>query len=285
MITYCKKYLSVNHSKINISQGVSCCLFFLIEKYDEAVNCFNQKRYAGFLLRTLNYYLKDKNFKIKTENDIFLNQEEITLNLFSRFIDILIHYSSLFLKHNKKEFAKLILSIGLDIIKYSKYNSQEIIVRKKISLANNISCIYMLSNNFQKTELFLDKCRDNTKSLLDKIIIYNNYCLVQIKKLKYYYNNKKFDINSIIKSIRYYLKMIFCEINKRILNKYQIDLNNNKISDININNIKDYFESYNHQKEEIFCFLIYNYFKIIKIFSFEQFNNNYFNYHLFIQKY
>ena len=158
MIAYCKDYLSISHNKINIDKGVSCCLFLLIEKYEETFNFLSKKNYSGFLLRTLNYYLKDKNYQIKTEKDIFLNSEEISLNLFSKFIDILIHYSSLFLKHNKEEYAKLILSIGLGIINKSKYNSEKIIIRKKVSLANNIACTYLLANNFQKAEIFLDKC-------------------------------------------------------------------------------------------------------------------------------
>ena len=132
MKTFCKDYLSINHSKINISQDISCCLFLLIEKYEETINNLYHKRYAGFLLRTLNYYLKDKNYQIRKENDFFLNENEISLNIFSKFIDILIHYSCLFLKHNKGEYAKLILSIGLNIINKSKYNSEKIIIKKKM---------------------------------------------------------------------------------------------------------------------------------------------------------
>ena len=287
MITYCKDYLSINHNKINIDQGISCCLFLLIEKYEETFNYSSKKHFSGFLLRTLNYYLKDKNYQIKTEKDIFLNSEEITFNIFSKFIDILIHYSSLFLKHNKEEYAKLILSIGLGIINKSKYNSEKIIIRKKVSLANNIACTYLLANNFQKAEIFFDKCKENSKTLLDKIITYNNCALIQIKKIKISYNNKKNDeIISVIKNIKDYLKLMFEEINKRILNKYKISLNNiQKLNNnqINLNEITIKETNSNH-KDEIFCFLIYNYFKMIKIFSLEQFNNNYFNAYSFIQK-
>ena len=194
MKTYCQDYLSINHTKINISQEIACCILILIEKYEESLNNFSQKYYAGFLVRTFNYYLKDKNYQIKSVEDLFINMEEITLNLFSKFIDILIYYSSFFLKHNKEEYAKLILSIGLDIINKSKYNSEGAISQKKISLANNIACTYIVKKNLNKAEIFFEKCKENLKSSLDKILVYNNYCIVQIKKIKY---TKKSEVFSL----------------------------------------------------------------------------------------
>ena len=283
MKTYCQDYLSINHRKINLSKEIACCLFILIEKYEETLNNFSKKNYAHFLINTLNYYLKDKNYKIKTENDLFLNVDEISISLLYKFIDILIHYSSIFLKNNKSEYAKLILSIGLDLINKSKYNSDKILIQKKVSIANNIACTYILLNNFYKAELFFNKCEENSKSLLDKIITYNNYCLVQIKKIKIFYNDtNKNIINSMITNIIKYLKLIYNDIHKRIADKYKIDLNNIKENEINtISNNTDII--YN-PKNEIFCFLIYNYLKMTKIFCYEDFDQNYSKSFIFIRK-
>ena len=287
MITYCSDYLSSNHSKINITKDIPCCLFFLIEKYDETLNFFQKKNFGSFLLRTLNHFLKDKNYKIQSITDIFLNPDEITFNLFSRFLNILLHYSAIFLKNNKAEYAKLILSIGLDAIHKSKFNEEKKIARKKVCLANNIACTYLLVNNFMKAEIFLEKSKNNSEGFLEKIIAFNNCSIVQIKKIKNLYDNdKKEEIKAIVRNIRYYLKLMLEEINKRIIDKYKIDLNNIQISDNNpINNIKSnyYTDSTNKHKEEIFCFLIYNHYKILKFFSTEKFNTNYSKYLSFIQ--
>ena len=288
MLTYCKDYLSSNHTKINIAKDISCCLFLLIEKYDETKNIFSKKNFSSFLLHTLNHHLKDKNYQIQKINDIFANPDEITLNLFSSFLNILIHYSAIFLKHNKVEYAKLILSIGIDIIHKSKFNEEKKIIRKKVSLGNNIACTYLLVNNFVKAELFLEKCKNNSEGILEKIIIFNNCSLVQIKKINNLYdNNKKEEIPSVLRNIRYYLILMFDEINKRILDKYKIDLNNIQKSDdnpINNNNQKNYIDSIEKAKNEIFCFLIYNNYRMLKIFSKQKFNTNYSKSLLFIQK-
>ena len=182
MKTYCEDYFSIKHTKLDISKEIACCLFLLIEKYDQSFANLSQKDFAGFLLRTLNYYLKDKNYKIKSENDLFLKEEEISLKMFSKFLDILLHYSCIFIKHNKAEYSKLFLSIGIDIINKSKFSSEPSIIKTKLSLANNIACTYILINNFIKAELFFEKCKENSKTSLDKIITYNNYSLIQIKK-------------------------------------------------------------------------------------------------------
>ena len=96
MKTYCKDYLSINHSKINLSQDVSCCLFLLIEKYIEANNNSLYEEFSLFLIHSLNYYLKDKNYKIKESTDLFINFDQISLSLLCKFIDILIHYSFIY---------------------------------------------------------------------------------------------------------------------------------------------------------------------------------------------
>ena len=290
MKTYCEDYFSINHTKFDISKEIACCFFLLIEKYDQSLANLSQKDFASFLLRTLNYYLKDKNYKIKTENDLFLKEEEISLKMFSKFIDILLHYSCIFIKHNKAEYSKFLLSVGIDTISKSKFSSEQSIIKKKVSLANNIACTYILINNFIKAELFFEKCKENSKSSLDKIITYNNYSLIQIKKINNIYKNasENNEMNSLIKNIMLYLELTNNEINKRILNKYKIDLNYIKQSDNSNSNIPNKKNLFEHEivnpKEEIFCFLIYNYFKIIKIFDYKEFNKNYTNSLLFIRK-
>ena len=290
MKTYCEDYFSIKHTKFDISKEIACCFFLLLEKYDQSFTNLSQKDFASFLLKTLNYYLKDKNYKIKEENDLFLKEEEISLKMFSKFIDILLHYSCIFIKHNKAEYSKFLLSIGIDTINKSKFNSEQSIIKKKVCLANNIACTYILINNFIKSELFFEKCKENSKSSLDKIITYNNYTLIQIKKIKSFYKNasENYEMNSLIRNIMLYLKLTNNEINKRILNKYKIDLNYIKQSNnynSNIPNKKNIFEfEVVNPKEEIFCFLIYNYFRIIKIFDYEEFDKNYANAHLFIRK-
>ena len=287
MKTYCQDYLSINHRKKDPSKEIACCLFILIEKYEESINNLSKRNFAHFLINTLNFYLKDKNYKISTENDLFLNSDEISLTLFYKFIDIIIHYSSILLKYNKTEYAKFILSIGLDLINKNKNNSEKKMIKKKVSLANNIACTYTLLNNYYKAELFFNKCEKTSKSLLDKIITYNNYCLVQIKKIKIFYHDTNQNIiYSIINNIVKYLKLMFNEISERVINKYKIELNKND-DEINKNNcIENYNnkENINTSKNEIFCFLIYNYLKITKIFCCEDFNNNYSNLLLFVQK-
>ena len=53
MKTYCKDYLSKDHSKINLSEDISCCLLLLIEKYNETNNS-SKEDFSVFLLNSLN---------------------------------------------------------------------------------------------------------------------------------------------------------------------------------------------------------------------------------------
>ena len=131
MKTYCKDYLSINHSKKNLSQDVSCCLFLLIEIYNEANNNSLNEEYSLFLIHSLNYYLKNKNYKISDSTDLFLNIEQISLPIFCKFIDILIHCSFIYLKFKQIDYAKFILSVGVDIINKSKFKNEKEIIKKK----------------------------------------------------------------------------------------------------------------------------------------------------------
>ena len=224
MKTYCKDYLSINHSKINLSKDISCCLFLLIEKYNEANNNSLYEEFSLFLIHSLNHYLKNKNYKILEETDLFTNIEQISLSLFCKFIDILIHYSFIYMRFNQIEYAKFILSVGVDIINKSKFKNEKVIIKRKIALGNNISYIYLFSNNFDKAEKFLEKCKEKSPNNLNKMIIYNNCCIIIIKNMKLFPNNKK-EINKAIDNIIQYLNNIINEINIRIEKKYKSYIN------------------------------------------------------------
>ena len=275
MKTFCKDYLSKNHSKIDLAENISCCLFLLIEKYNEANNNSSRKEFSKFLLNSLNYYLKDRNYKIKKFTDLFLNKEQISISIFSKFLNILIHYSAIFIYMKKAEFAKFILSLGVDLINKSEFKNEKQIIKKKIALANNISCVYLISNNFIKAELFLEKCKEKVQSSLNKLIIYNNSCIIIIKKLKLFENNND-EKAKIVENILHYLNMIFNDINKRRENKFQSSLSNKN----DMNEKKKFI--LNH-KNELFCFLIYNCFKIMKIFIKKEFDKNFSDALIFIQ--
>ena len=270
MKTYCEDYLLKTHSKKNISQNVSCCLLLLIERYNETNNNLSSEDFTYFLLNTLNYYLKDKNYKISQMNDLLLNNDEsLSLQLFCKFIDILIHNSIIFLKNNQLDFSKFLLSVAVDIINKSEFISEKKIIKKKIALAIDISYLYMLNNNFIKSELFLKKCEEICENSLDKMILYNNYCILNIKKIKSFIEDKNM-MNKIIDNILQYLYLLFNNINRSIENK------NNSIDKDNISN--------HNSKNEIVCFLLYNCFKMLKIFMKKEFDKNYSNSVNFIRK-
>ena len=272
MKTYCIDYLSKTHSKIDITQDISCCLFALIEKYNETKNNSSKNDFSNFLVYSLNYYLKEKNYKITDLSDLFLNKEQISLSIFSKFIDILIHYSAIFINLKKVEYAKFILSLGVDLINKSEFKSEKQIIKKKVNLGNNIACAYLLNNNIIKAELFLERCKEKNKNALNKLIIYNNICIITIKKLKKcddYENQKK----NIVDNILLYLNLIFNDINQRIENKYKLYLDNNEYKDEDKNN-----------KNELFCFIIYNCHKMMKIFIKKEFDKNYTDSFKFIQR-
>ena len=143
MKTYCQDYLSKSHSKIDLSEDVSCCLFILIEKYNETNNNSSRKDFSNFLVHSLNYYLKDKNYKISELTDLFENKEELSLSIFSKFIDILIHYSTIFIYLKKFEYAIFVLSVGVDLINKSEFKFDKQIIKRKVFLANNISAFIL----------------------------------------------------------------------------------------------------------------------------------------------
>ena len=274
MKTYCKDYLSKDHSKINLTEDISCCLLLLIEKYNETNNS-SKEDFSIFLLNSLNYYLKDKNYKISELADLFINKEQISLSLFCKFIDILIHYSTIFINIKSIEYAKFVLSLGVDLINKSEFKFEKQIIKRKVSLGINIACVYILNNNIMKAELFLEKCKEKTKNSLNKMIIYNNSCVINIKKLKNFGNNEKEKIK-IIDNILQYLNLIFNDINKRIENKYKLHLDYNHQDEEN----KSIMDS---NKNELFCFIIYSCYKMMKYFIRKEFEKNYLNGFNFIQ--
>ena len=164
----------------------------------------------------------------------------------------------------------------MDIINKSKFRNEKIIIKKKITLGNNISFVYLLNNNFIKAEKFLDKCKEKSPNNLNKMIIYNNCCIINVKNLKNLRNNKIETKKSIDKIIQY-LNIIFNEINIRIENKYK--------SYINFNEYKIEKNKFvvNH-KDELFCYLIFNSHKMMKTFIKKEFDKNYSKSFSFIQQ-
>ena len=275
MKTYCQDYLSKSHSKIDLSEDVSCCLFILIEKYNETNNNSSRKDFSNFLVHSLNYYLKGKNYKISELSDLFENKEELSLSIFSKFIDILIHYSTIFIYLKKFEYAIFVLSVGVDLINKSEFKFDKQIIKRKVFLANNISCVYLMNNDFKKAILFLEKSLEKTNNSLNKLVIYNNQCIINIKKLKNsenYGNINKKNVENILKC----LNLIFNEINIRKENKYKSFLENNGFKNERSNTLISH-------KNELFCFLIYNYYKMIKFFAIKEFKKSYSNAFNFIK--
>ena len=82
--------------------------------------------------------------KFKNDNhDIYknaINMHEITDKVF---IDYLNKMSAFC---NKNYFVKLICSVGIDLINFSKYKYDKNIIRKKTFLLNNLSCVYLSEN-------------------------------------------------------------------------------------------------------------------------------------------
>jgi hypothetical protein len=182
MKLYCNNYFSKEHEKINLSKDISCCLCLLLEKYDESELYSFQKSYAGFLVRTFNHYLKLIDYNITNENNFFEKESEINYSFLSKLINIISHYSIIFIQHNKYDFTKLICSVGIDLINFSKYKCEKNLIRKKAFLLNTLSCEYLEEKRYFKSKIFLDKCIEINKTTLDYIITYNNYCMVFIKK-------------------------------------------------------------------------------------------------------
>jgi hypothetical protein len=275
MKLYCDNYFSKEHEKINLSQSISCCLGLLLEKYDESELYSYQKSYAGFFLRTINHYLKMIDYNISNENSLFEQESEINILLLGKLINIITHYSIIFINHNKNDFAKLICSVGIDLINFSKYKYEKNIIKKKTFLLNNLSCIYISEKRFYKSTIFLDRCVEINKTSLDNIITYNNYCIAFIKKIKENYKKiEKEEIKKIIDNIIYYSHLELKELKKRFINKYKdaLKLNNEEIKD---NKRKEKENCLT--KKECTCFLFFNCFYIMKIFDNEEFIKNYNN--------
>jgi hypothetical protein len=97
-----------------------------------------------------------------------------------------------------------------------------------------------------------------------------------VKKLKNSSNNANEKVK-IVGNIMQYLNMIFNDINKRRENKFK------SYSDINKKIIEERKVELNH-KNDLFCFLIYNCFKMMKIFNKKEFDINFSDALNFIQK-
>ena len=281
MKLYCDNYFSKEHDKINLSKDISCCLGLLLEKYDESELYSLQKSYAGFLVRTINHYLKKTDYNMSEELLFFQKESEINIILLSKLINIITHYSVILILHNKNTYTKLISSIGIDLINFSKFKYDKNLIKKKIFLFNNLSCLYLSEKRYYKSKIFLDKCIEINKTSLDNIITYNNISIIYIKKIKENYKKYKYvEIKKIVNEIIYYLHLEFKELRKRLINKYRDELKQNKENNESnkSKNETQYLkimnkESYS-EKKELTCFLFYICFYIMKFFDKNEFNKN-----------
>ena len=257
-----------------MSKDISCCLGLLLEKYNESELFSLQKSYGGFLVRTINHYLKLIDYNISDENLLFEKDSNIDIILFNKLINIFTHYSIILIQRNKNDFAKLIILTGIDLINFSKYKYDKNIIKLKNFLFNNLSYNYISEKRYYKSKIFLDKCIEINKSSLDNIITYNNYCLMYIKKMK---DNikilEKKEIKKIVHNIIYYLHLELKELKKRVINKYKDYLKQN----IDKNNKNIIYKENFLNKKEITGFLLYNCFYIMKFFDNKEFNKNYNN--------
>ena len=279
MKLYCDNYFSETHEKINMSKDISCCLGLLIEKYDESELFSLQNYYAGFFVRTINHYLKLVDYNILNENSFFEKDSEINKKMLDKLINIIIQYSFILIQHNKNDFAKIVLLVGIDLTNFSKYKYEKSIIKQKVFLFNNLSFNYLSEKRFFKAKLFIDKCIEINKSSLDKIIIYNNCCVIYIKRLKE--KNKKYEketVNQIVNSIIYYLHLQLKELKKRMIIKYKDYLKKGK-EQVDSKEKEKFL-----RKKELTCFLLYNCLYIMKFFDLKEFNQNYNNCLKIIQK-
>ena len=242
MQVLCKNFYLQSHNNPDL-KSISCCLYQLISTYEMAKINLNIHQFSFFLTRTINHYFKNSNKK-------FINENLLTLNLLSHFIEIISEISSYFFFYNnssnnihniKDDYIKILISFTIEIINNSQYKNEKEIISRKNALINNISCLYFKEKRFDKSLLFLDKCIEMNKNKIDNAISYNNYAILQHKK-----NN--------LKLTTYYFHLMYKEIKDLIKEKNK----KNNIDEINNN--------------KLIIFLMFNYCKFNKKYNQKDFN-------------
>ena len=243
MIGYCTEY---NNEKFQIQNynKVSCCISHLLNLYDISNNNLLTNKFGIYLLKTCNHFYKKKKF-FNQESFYLLqspsNNLGITIEMIYKLIEIITKYSSYYYSNNKHDYAKLLISSGIEIINQSPFKNEKKMIKRKNALSNNIACIYEKEKRYDKAEMFLDKCIEMNKSKIDNAISYNNYGIIEFKK------------KNIQMSIHYF-HLMFKEI-KDILNE---DIKEENKSEVNL----------------LFCFLLLNYFSITKNYSLKDYNKD-----------
>lgn len=208
---------------------ISCCLEYLIQLNNKTENNLLTTKYGVFLLRTLNHYSKKENFL----------SSSVSLDKTKSLLQIITKYSSFYYFRKKKEYTKLIIKCGIDIINQSKYKDDESIIDLKNALVNNVACIYFQIEQSSKSAKFLDKCVKMNRSYIDNAITYNNYGFIEI-------SNKR------IKSGVHYFHLMYKEIKGKLKDK-----------------------NANENEKELFCFLLMNYLKTSKKYSINDYISHY----------
>jgi tetratricopeptide (TPR) repeat protein len=243
MIGYCIEF---NNEKFQIQNynKISCCINHLLNLYDISNNNLLTNKFGIYLLKTCNHFYKKKKF-FNQESFYLLqspsNNLGITIEMIYKLIEIITKYSSYYYSNNKHDYAKLLISSGIEIINQSPFKNEKKMIKRKNALSNNIACIYEKEKRYDKAEMFLDKCIEMNKSKIDNAISYNNYGIIELKK------------KNIQMSIHYF-HLMFKEI-KDILNE---DIKEENKSEVNL----------------LFCFLLLNYFSITKNYSLKDYNKD-----------
>ena len=196
---------SYNNNTFSNNSFISCCLFNLLEKYTKSLNNLQLTKYAKFFLRTINHY---KNMSLQSHCSFIKNEEKMSLNSTILFIKVISHVSVLLFLGKKIDYCKLVLSVGVEAAKNDRYKNDEKLIKVKCGLVNNIAAVYFLTENYVKSELFLDKCLEMGKSEIDTAITYNNYALVE------YYNNIRNNKDKNHGKTSHYFHLMHKEINK-----------------------------------------------------------------------
>ena len=183
MNAYCLDYNTEKHSIQNYLK-ISCCIEYIIDLYEISNNNLLTNKYGIFLKRKFNNYYKKKKtfFNEDSFSHLQLNKIGITVEMISKLIEIISKYSSYYYSNNKHDYAKLLITSGIEIINQSPFKNEKKIIKRKNALANNIACIYEKEKKYDKAELFLDKCIEMNKNKIDNAISYNNYGIIELKK-------------------------------------------------------------------------------------------------------
>ena len=168
MIQDCQNKYIPNYKK-------ACCLKHLIILNNiSEINLLDHK-FGKFLLKTLNYYYKEKSDKLS--NEINLDNSLKFLNIITKYIS---HYYFL----EKLAFSKFLCKFGIKFTDTSLFREHPDIIIRLYAIRNNLASIHEKEKKYEKSLNELDLCKKYLNSNYDKIVFYNNYIRIFIKLKK-----------------------------------------------------------------------------------------------------